>query len=207
MESLVEHHQPGHVVLHFAKGAKNRVAIGGDAGVVAGLGELRLRAARAAGENGFGRVGSDSPDRALDVQELGDIRGLPSAIRKKIQRGKVGGAGYADLRVGGSHLTLGFSDVRAALEKIGWQPSVQSGRLGVQLLEREMKIRSRFADQDGYRILKLLSLLLKQDGLRASGVEKGFFLRYIEARGDAASVARVHELQTLLQRFDSTIQN
>ena len=79
---------------------------------------MRLRAARAAGKDGLCRVGSDGPESALDIQKLCDVRGLPPAIRKEIQRGEVGGASYADLRVGGSHLALGLADIWPALEKI-----------------------------------------------------------------------------------------
>src|SRR5579859_54183 len=207
MKSLVENDQAGHVILHFAESAENGVAIPSDGGIVAGFRKLRLSAARAAGEDGFGRVCPDRPHRTLHVQKLGDVCGLPSAIRKQIQRRKVGGAGNADLRVRSSHLAFGFGDIWTALQKIGRQPWIQRGRFGVQFLGSKMIIRSGFAEQNGNRVLELLSLLLKQDGLRPRSVEKGLFLRDIEAGSYAAFVARVHQLQALLQRLDGTIQN
>ena len=70
-----------------------------------------------------------------------------------------------------------------------------------------MEIRSGVSEQNGNCVLELLSLLLKQNSLRPRRVEERFFLRDIEAGGDATLVAGVHQLQALLQRLDSTVQN
>src|SRR6266550_9523096 len=80
---LIQHGQAGYVILHFAEGIQNAIAIGRHTGLVASFGELHLCAPCPSCENAFRDVGTDRPERALHVYQLGDIRGLPPAIPKK----------------------------------------------------------------------------------------------------------------------------
>src|SRR5207302_1694184 len=102
--SLIQNRQASHVVLDFAKSVQDSVPVRSDARVVTGLGKLCLRVPRATREDSLGGVGPDSPEGALHIQKLGDVRRLPSAIGKEIQRRKVGRASDANLGVGHGHL-------------------------------------------------------------------------------------------------------
>ena len=204
---FVEDRDAGKAVLHFLKSAEDRAAIVRDGGIVAGLRVLLLRAAGAAGEDALRDVGAESPKRAGDIGELGDVRGLPTAIGEEIERREKGGAGDADLGVGGGHLALGFGDVGTALEKIGGKAGVDGRRFGIELPGQEVKIRSGMIGEGGDGVLELLALLAKKNGLRARGVEERFFLGDIEAGGDAAGVARLHEPEAFVERGNGAIED
>ncbi len=115
--------------------------------------------------------------------------------------------GDADLGVGAGHQAFGFGDVGAALEKIGWKAGVERGRLAFEFARRDVKVGSAAIDEDGDGVFELFALLQHQSGLRARGVEQGFFLRDIETGGDAAVVAGVDEVETFLQSVDGAAQD
>ena len=194
-------------ILNFLKGAENSAAIVGDSRVVAGLRKLLLRASSAAGEDALRHIGADRPERAGDIGELGNVRGLPAAVGEKIEGREKGGPGDADLRVGSSHLALGFGDIGAALEKIGGKAGVDGRRLGIQLPGQEVKVRSGMIGKSGDGIFVLFALLTKKDGLGARRIEKRFFLSDIETGGDTASVASLHETKPLIERSDGAIED
>ena len=193
---LIENGEAGERILDFAEGFEHGAAIAGDGGVVIGLRELNLSAACASGENALRYVGAERPEGALDVGEFGDVGGLPATTTEKIERRIVGSFGDADLRVGDGHLAFGFGDVRTTFEKIGRQTGVERRRFGVKFAGGEMKIGSGLADQDGDGVFKLFALLSEKSELRARGVEQRFFLRDIEAGGDAAFVTRIYEVES-----------
>ena len=156
---LIENGEAGKRVLHFAEGFENGAAITRNGGVVIGLRELHLSAARASGEDALRDVGADGPERTLHVDEFGDIRSLPAAVSEKIQRRIVSGFGDADLRVGDGHLAFGFGNVRTAFEKVGGQTGVERRRLGVEFVSGEMKIGRRLSGERGDGVFKLFALL------------------------------------------------
>ena len=197
---FIQNEEAVDVILHFTEGAKDSLAVGGYACIIAGFSELVLRAAGSTGENAFRGVGTDSPKRALDVQQFCDVGRLPAAVAKKIQRREVGGAGDADLCVGDGHFAFGLGDVRAAFEEVRRQSGVDGGRLGVEFFGGKVEIRRGLSHQDGDGVFELFALLLQEDRLCARGVEKRFFLGDVEAGGDAAFVARVYKFKALGER-------
>jgi hypothetical protein len=78
----VENLETGYIVLNFAEGIENGVAIAGDVGVVAGLRELQLGSPCAAGENGLGNIGADGPGARLRIKKLRDVSGVPATLAK-----------------------------------------------------------------------------------------------------------------------------
>ena len=204
---LVQHGQAGYIILHFAKGIQDTVAIGRHAGVISRFRELHLRAPRSAGENAFRDVGADGPEGALHVHQLGDICGLPAAISEKIQRRIIGRARNADLRIRYGHLPFGFGDVWPPLQQVGRQTGIECGRLRIQFFAGQVKFRVGFPKQDGDCVFKLFPLLQEQDRLRPRGVQQRLFLRHIQPGSNATFVPLVHQLQSALQRFHCAMQN
>ena len=143
----------------------------------------------------------------MHVRQLGDVRRLPAAISKEIQRRIIRRPGDSDPCVGHSHLPLGFGNVRAPLQQIRRQPGIQRGRLGVQFLACQVKVRGGFSNQHGNPILKLFSLLLQQDGLCACGIQERLFLCDVKPGRHTALVALIHELETLFQRLHGAMQD
>ena len=130
-DGLIEHRQAGDIVLHFAESVENGIAIRCHTGVVTRFGKLSLRASSTSGKDAFRDIRPDSPEGALHIQEFGDVRRLPSAIGKEIQRRVVSRARNPNLCVGHSHLAFGFGDVRAALQEIRGQSGIQRRGLRV----------------------------------------------------------------------------
>src|SRR5260221_9123986 len=85
LKGLIEHGEAAEIVLNFLKGAENGSAVCGDPGVVIGWGELQLRTTGAAGEDALREVGTERPEGALHVDELGHVRGLPASVSEKIE--------------------------------------------------------------------------------------------------------------------------
>ncbi len=115
---LLQHGQAGYVVLHFAEGVQNAVAVRGHAGVVARFSEVHFGAPRSAGEDALGDVGAYCPERTLHIYQLGDIGGLPATVSKQIQGRVVSSAGDSDLCVCHGHLPLGFRNVWPPFQQI-----------------------------------------------------------------------------------------
>ena len=97
--------------------------------------------------------------------------------------------------------TFGFGDIGAPLEKIRRQRSVQTGWLGGKRTLGNVEIGSGLAGENCDGVLKLFALLAEQSCLRARGVEERFFLSDVQAGSDAAFVARVDEIEPLLECF------
>jgi len=121
---FVEYGEAGDAVLNFPKCVEHGVAIAGDGSVVAGLDELQLGAASAAGKYGLRDVCAKRPESALDVSERRDVLRLPAATGEEIEGRKISRLGDTDLGIGGGHLALGFSNVGAAFQKIGRKAGV-----------------------------------------------------------------------------------
>src|SRR5580698_3062239 len=197
----------GQFVLDFLKCSKNGLAIAGDAGVPACASVLNLSAAGATGEDVFSGVGADCPENTLNAGDFGDVGALPAGLAEEIERRVVSGLGDADLCVGGGHQALGFSNVGAALEKIGWKTGVERGRLACELARRDVKVGSAAIDEDGDGVFELLALLQHQSGLRARRVEQGFFLGDVETGCNAAVMAGVDEGAPLLEGIDGAAED
>ena len=69
-----------------------------------------------------------------------------------------------------------------------------------------MKAGRRFSDEHRDGIFKLFALLAQQRGLRARRVQQRFLLGHIKARSDSAPVARVDQVQALLQGFHGAVE-
>ena len=74
-------------------------------------------------------------------------------------------------------------------------------------LMASFETRSGLAGQGAKGVLKLDALLLQKYRLRARSIQQRLFLRYIEARSDAAFRAVFYKFQAMLERFNRAIQH
>ena len=111
------------------------------------------------------------------------------------------------MRIRRRHLAFRLGDIRPALEQIGRQPRIQSGRLAGKLLRSHMETRGRLTGKHCNRVLKLVALFAQQCGLRLRSAQQRLFLRHVQSRRNSALVARRHELQAFIQGGHGAVED
>ena len=150
---------------------------------------------------------------AADQTIAGTVKSLPRSpvsrppLPVRFSAGKKGGARHANLRVVGGHGSLGRGHIRAPLEQVGRQTRRNGRRLEIQGAIGQRKFGRSLAQQNRERVFELRALHAQTDVIRLRGVEQGFRFGDVQAAGDAAVVASLGQVESLLLQVDIIFQD